>query len=189
VCITLSLAQFKQKDVELSLSGSFNSWKTSSTGSGQTNSSERTIGILSGSAGYFVVDGLSLEGEVGIVAVEDEDAAQYVLAGISYTSLSPGSNIAPFVHAGYGISNAVQYPMLGGAPMKITDEMDVKVLNLGGGLKYLVNPWAALRLELNYRTHSWSRENTYYGYSSPYTSKTDYQYANLGVMLGFAVLL
>lgn len=74
--------------------------------------------------------------------------------------------------------------------MKISNEMDVKVTTVGGGVKYLVSPWAALRLEINYKSHNGSREyETSYSYPDRYASKMEYQYSNVGLLVGFSILL
>lgn len=187
--LALSLSQFKQKCIELAFSGSVSSWTTSSTFSGQGNSESRAIVIVSSTIGYFVADGVSIEGEVGVVAMEKQNPSQYVLAGLSYTYSISELNIAPFFHAGYGVSNSVQLPTLGGLPVRTMNDMNVKVLNVGGGMKFLVSSGAALRLELNYRSHSWS-ENinySYYPYSMP--SNVDYKYSNVGLLIGFSILI
>jgi hypothetical protein len=178
-------AQFKQGDVELSFSGSLGSLNASSTSSGYNHSESRNTAILSVVPGFYVIDGLSLEAELGLLAEEKAMPAQYLLGNVSYTYLIPESRVALFGRVGYGVSNSVQIPVQPGIVSRVTNNFDVGVFNAGAGVKILVSQGAALRAELNYKSHSWTTE-----YHSPYySSKTEYTYSNTGLLLGFSILI
>jgi hypothetical protein len=178
-------AQFKQGDVELSFSGSLGSWSNSSTSSGSTHSDSRNLAILSVVPGFYVIDGLSLEAELGLLAEEKAKPAQFVLGNVSYTYPIPESRVALYGRVGYGVSNAIQLPVPLGIVSRVSNDFDVGVFNAGAGLKILVSQGAAIRVELNYKSHSWTTEYQSYYYSS----KTDYTYSNTGLLLGFSILI
>jgi hypothetical protein len=178
-------AQFKQGDVELSFSGSLGSWNTSSTSSGYNLSQSRNVAIISVVPGFYVVDGLSLEPELGLLAEEKAKPAQFLLGNVSYAYRIPDSKIALFGRVGYGFSNAIQLPVQPGIVSRVSNDFDVGVFNAGAGVKILVSQGAAVRAELNYKSHSWTTE-----YHSPYySSKTEYTYSNTGLLLGFSILI
>jgi hypothetical protein len=180
-----SSAQFKQGDVELSFSGSLGSLSNSSNTSGYNYSESRNVAILSVVPGYYIIDGLSLEAELGLLAEEKASPAQYLLGNVSYTYRIPESRVALFGRVGYGVSNSIQIPMQLGIVSRVTSNFDVGVFNAGAGVKILVSQGAALRAELNYKSHSWTSEY----HSAYYSSKTDYTYSNTGLLLGFSILI
>jgi hypothetical protein len=137
--------------------------------------------------GYYLIDGLSIEAELGLLAVEKEDPAQFILGNVSYTYRLPDSRVALYGRIGYGVSNSVQLPVQPGIVSRVTNNFDVNVFNGGVGLKILVSQGAALRAELNYKRHSWTTE--YHSYYGGYSSKTDYTYSNTGLLLGFSILI
>jgi hypothetical protein len=178
-------AQFKQGDVELSFSGGLDSWSNSSTSSGSTHSDSRNLAILSVVPGFYVIDGLSLEAELGLFAEEKAKPAEFLLGNISYTYPIPESRVALFGRVGYGFSNAWQLPVPLGTVLRVSNDFDVGVFNAGAGVKILVSQGVALRAELNYKSHSWTTEyHSYY-----YSSKTEYTYSNTGLLLGFSILI
>jgi opacity protein-like surface antigen len=181
----MSSAQFKKGDVELSFSGSLGSntiTESSSGGYSFSNSSTEKYLFFSVSPGYYLLDGLSVEPEISFTANQHEQPAQYLLLNLSYTYLLPNSREALFLRAGYGISNSVQMPVLGAAVVHTSDKFNVGVLNLGAGAKFLVTQSVILRAEVNYRSHTWSNDEGY-GYSD------DYAYSNVGLLVGFSILL
>jgi hypothetical protein len=180
-------AQFKQGDVELSFSGSLGSWNNSSSSSGYNYSESRNMAIISVVPGYYIVDGLSLEAELGLLAEEKAKPAQYLLGNVSYTYLIPESRVALFGRVGYGASNSVQIPVQLGIVSRVTNNFDVGVFNAGAGVKILVSQGAALRAEVSYKSHSWTTQ--YPGYFGGSSYKTEYTYSNTGLLLGFSILI
>lgn len=184
------IGQFKQKDVELAFSGTLGSWSEKMTSGGSSHSESAKYLSLFVEPGFYVADGLSLEPEFGVMALENEPPTFYLLGNVSYTYLPPDSRTAIYALAGYGVSNAVQYPIYNGAIVKLSKKMDVTVLNVGFGIKALVSERVALRVGFNYKDHRYSPENTYnynpYGYTP---STVEYSYSNVGLLMGFSVLL
>lgn len=181
-------SQFKQGDVELSFFGNMGSFESKSTTSGlygDTYSDSRKYITISFASGYFIIDGLSLEPEVKWIAVEKTSPAFYLLGNISYTHLLPESKVGLFARVGYGVSNSILAPIFGGIIIRNSDKLDICTFNAGAGTKYLVHEHVALRVEINYKSQSWSREETYWGTTTKYeTSNTD-----IGLLLGFSILL
>jgi len=186
---SMSNAQFKKGEVELSLSGSLgsmtNKYTTTSTGGKWSNSESNNYLFVSVMPGYYLVDGLSVEPEIGFLAVQHSEPAEYFLFNLSYTYLIPDTREALYARAGYGIANSVEMPYFSGAIGKFSDKLNVGVINLGGGVKFLLTNSVALRTELNYRTHTWSN-SVDYGYGS-YSS--DQTMSNFGLLIGFSILL
>lgn len=186
ILCSFAVAQFQQGDVEIAFSGNFGSLETSRTSGGSTQSESSTYFNLSITPGYYVANGFSIEPEFALLAVEDEEPAQYVLGNISYTYRLPESDVALFGRAGYGVSNSIQFPVPGGINLRISDKFDVGVLNLGAGVKYVIKNAVALRTEMNYRRHSWTTESfSFFGGSF----KSERTYTNIGLLFGFSVLL
>ncbi len=180
---SLSNAQFKEGDVELSFSGSIGSWSPPSTPDYKIESENYASFYIV--PGYYVVNGLSIEPELGLMAMEKSKPGQYVLMNLSYTYLIPDSKIGCFVRAGYGLANAFEYPFGNGIVVPASDKFNVGVLNLGAGAKFLISSNVLIRAEFNFKQHSWTYEynSTYYSYSA------DYKESTLGVVLGFSILL
>ncbi|HUI29542.1 MAG TPA: outer membrane beta-barrel protein [Candidatus Acidoferrales bacterium] len=187
---SMSNAQFNKGDLELSFSGSLGSTTDKSTGTylGNSSSDSQTEQFLffSISPGYYLLDGLSVEPEISLMAVQHAQPAQYFLLNLSYTYLPPNSKAALFVRAGYGISNSIQVPMMGGGTVvQMSDKFDIGVINLGAGAKFLLTQSVVLRAEVNYRSHAWSSSEDF-GYGS---YKYDYVFSHVGLLVGFSILL
>ena len=185
--VSNSNAQFKTGDFEFSFSGSFSSMTVKNSTSSpyystSTHSESRNTMDISFSPGYYIFDGVSIEAELGLVAVEKMKPSQYVLLNLGYTYLLPESKVALFAHGGYGFANAVEVPYLNNALAFTSNKFNVKVINLGAGVKYLVTSNVIIHTEVNYRNHDWTDE--YSGYYS-----TDNTISNIGLMLGVSILL
>jgi hypothetical protein len=128
--------------------------------------------------GFFVADGLSIEPEISILALEDAKPSFSIIPNLSYTYLIPQSRIALYSRAGYGLSNSRS---LFGLLIRNSDKMDIGILNFGTGIKYLVSAGAALRIELNYKRTSQERD------FNEFTENTTLQTFRL--LFGFSVLL
>lgn len=178
-----SNAQFKQGQVELSFSGSIGSFSPPSTPDYKLDAQNYVS--LYVVPGYYILDGLSVEPELGLMAEESSKPAQYLLLNLSYTYLIPETKIGCFVRGGYGISNSMEYPFGNGVVIPASDKFNVGVLNLGVGAKFLISSSVLIRTEFNYKKHSWKDE-----YNSPYYSYSlDFTESTIGVILGFSILL
>jgi len=182
-----SNAQFKTGDFEFSFSGSFSSMTVKNSTSSpyystSTHSESRNTMDISFSPGYYIYDGVSIEAEFGLVAVEKIKPSQYILLNLGYTYLLPESKLALFAHGGYGFANSVEIPYLNNALALSSNKFNVKIINLGAGIKYLVTSNVIIHTEVNYRIHDWTDE--YGGYYS-----TDNTISNVGLILGFSILL
>jgi len=180
---SIAIAQFEKDCVELSLSGSIGSLTETGSAGSISISQSFTYLFLTTALDYYVSDGLSLEPEIGFMAIEKSSPSQSVLLNLSYTSRLPKSMVALFLRGGYGLGNSLTISPYGNIPMQISNKWDVNTLNFGAGLKILFNENVALRTELNYRRQSFTRGSTYY------SSSQDYVYSNVGLLLGFSILL
>jgi opacity protein-like surface antigen len=178
--ITNVQAQFNKGDVELSFSGSFSSMSYKS--SGYDDSESNTIFTLSIIPGYYFLDGFSVEPEIGVMKIDDDDAAFYLLGNLSFTHLLEGGRLAVFGRAGYGKSNSVVTPFGGSGFFRVSNGFDVDVINVGGGTKYLITDNVVLRAEINYRSHKWN-EDYWLG------EKEDLTMSNMGLLVGFSINL
>ena len=139
---------------------------------------------------YYIIDGLSIEPEIVIALVAPDsgpssDAFSF-LGNLAYTFSSPGSYVAEFIRAGYGISNGLQIPT-GEKPFLFqlnegsgTSFSSVSLLHLGVGLKFLIGAHAAIRTELFYLSQSYSSSSS--GFSA------DSWNGMIGIQFGISLL-
>lgn len=155
-----------------------------STGGGQTHSgSSEATGFfaLDFRAGGYLADGFSIEPEVYVLAVEKELPSFNLGGNVAYTFTIPESIVKPFVIAGYGIGNAA--PIMQRLLGRSSDELDIPVLRVGGGIKVFVSKSVALKVE--YRYERYTQEETTQIFNSSYTSTSTSNYHN--VLFGFSV--
>jgi opacity protein-like surface antigen len=177
---------FKQASWELNFTGSLGSIESQSEYSSSyyyysdSNSESHKYFQLGIIPAYYLVDGLAIEPEINMFAVETEKPAFLLLGNLAYTVNIKNSKLFPFIRAGYGITNSLQIPVNGNL-IRITSDMDIGVLNLGAGLKTLLTESILLRTEINYRKFSYSDEGTGYKYSMNISS--------IALVFGFSVLL
>lgn len=183
--------QFSQGKWELGLSGSVGSlkmeseYKSSLSSSIKTNSDSRTFFQLNVTPAYFVMEGLSVEPEIDFLLMEGGKPAYLFLGNVSYSMFLENSFLAPFVRAGYGISNSVVFPFQPGFINRVSNKLDVPILNLGAGLKLAVTENVLIRTELNYRSLSY--KTNYLSYNT--ISNYKYTYSFITMLFGFSVLL
>jgi hypothetical protein len=180
MCLFLhAQAQFDKGDVEIAFTGSFSSFSAKYEG---YDSESSTIILISVMPGYYFSKGFSVEPEIGLMKIEDEDAATYLLGNLSYTHLLDNGKVALFGRAGYGRSNSILIPFVGSGFFRVSESFDVNVLNFGAGIKYLLTNSVVIRGELNYRSHQWS-EDYWWG------EKEEVTYSNTGLLIGFSIIL
>jgi opacity protein-like surface antigen len=184
-----ALSQTQSKSWEFSLATNVGSTSSSVTftsgGRTETNESDaQTYLGLDVRAGYFVVDGFSLEPEIYVLAVDKMRPMFNIGANAAYTFTIPESPVKPFVTAGYGIGNS--NPMMQRLYQRSSEAMDVPVLRAGGGLKVFISKQVALKLEYRYERYTQENsETSYWGYSYSYEAVSNYH----NVLIGFSVFL
>ncbi len=181
-------AQTEGGSWEFSLAGNVGSTTTSSeyTYGGQTRTSDgeaQTYLGLDLRVGAYVVNGFSLEPEVYLLAVDKVPPTWNLGANASYTFTIPESPVKPFITAGYGIGNGI--PLMQRLFNRSSDDLDIPVLRVGGGVKVFFSRYVALKAE--YRYERYSQENSYG--SSFYSSTTKYTFNFHNVLFGFSVFL
>jgi hypothetical protein len=186
------LSQTTAGNWELSLAGNLGSMQSSHESSWSSNgytehsSSDgdaQTYLGLNLRAGIFVADGFSLEPELYMLAVMDEQPAFNIGANASYTFDVPNSQVKPFLTAGYGIGNAI--PLMQRLLGRQSGDFDIPVIRGGGGFKIFVSKQVALKIEYRYERYTNEDESSSLYYKS--TSKTTMNLHN--ILFGFSVFL
>ncbi|MBK8551092.1 MAG: outer membrane beta-barrel protein [Ignavibacteria bacterium] len=103
---------------------------------------------------YYIEKGFSIEPQFDINVTENIEPKFNFIGNLSYTFRIENSGFAPYLKAGYGLSNSVTGT---GYPEYVyyyhSDKFDIGVFNSALGLKFLVNKKIALRGELNYKEY------------------------------------
>jgi hypothetical protein len=194
LCAGLTKGQFKQGDWELGLVGSLGSMSVTSSSSfnssyysGSSSSDSKSYGyaIISLSPAFYIADGLSIEPEIGLTAIEEQSPAQFIIGNLSYTYFLHASKTALFARIGYGVSNSWLFTYNERAYNKQSSSLDIKLVNIGAGLKFLVTSSVILKSEINYLMQKY--ENKYS--DSFYTSKEELNMNHVSLLFGFAILL
>ncbi len=183
-----ALSQTEKGSWEFSLAGNFGSQSASSeyTTGGRTYSNESDATGYVGldvRVGAYILDAFSVEPEIYFLAVEDSPPAYNIGANLGYTFSILESPVKPFVIAGYGIGNGT--PIMQRLLGRSSDEFDIPVLRLGGGVKFFVSRYVALKAEFRYERYSHEETQTYYSISS--TSRSIVNFHN--VLFGVSVFL
>ena len=177
---------FHQGSWEFNLTGSFGSINNETefssafyNGSVSEDFKYFQIGII---PGYYITQGLSFEPEINMFAIEGSKPAYMLLGNVGYTFTIENSMFYPFVHAGYGVTNAFQIPVNTSLSL-MSHKLDIGVLNLGAGLKTKLSESILLRTEINYRKYSYSPDEAVYGAS--YSMNL----SSIALVFGFSFLL
>ena len=183
-----AMAQGNKYSTELSFSGTGGWVSTSHSAGGQSSSSDAQGYVtLAARCGYFVYEGLSIEPEVALTAMEGTEPAHVLAANISYTFFPANSTVCPFVLGGIGISNAIPF---GPNPIgKTTDGMDVFMLGAGAGVKVFLAESAALRFEYRYQRFSYDYEYITSYYPTIKKSTMDYAVNMHRVFVGVSIFI
>jgi hypothetical protein len=183
-------AQFEQGNVEISLMGTGGYTKESPS---MYSSNAESIGyvLINTCIGYYLVDGLSIEPQIGLLAIEKVPPSQSILLNLSFSTRLPNSDIAIFLRGGYGFSNSISSPLLAYTPIRRRDQWDIRITNLGGGVKFILKEYIALKVEGNYREESFPYELTHYSYSpyGSYDESTEYSTSSFGILIGVSFIL
>lgn len=187
-----ALSQTQPGSWELSVAGNFGSISTSSeyTVAGQTNSQEGEAQSYLGldlRVGWFALEGLSIEPEIYILAIEQEPPTFNLGANLAYTFTIPSSPVKPYITAGYGIGNGI--PIMQRLMGRTSDKLDIPVLRVGGGVKLFLSKQVALKLEYRYERYSYETSATYsfYPYTYSYNAKEVWNHHT--VLFGISVFL
>lgn len=160
-------SQFTQNSWEAGVLINGGLTSTSSFTSDPGNSAYFSLIIL---PAYYILNGLSFEPQITIIVTEHIEPEFNFIGNLSYTFRIKNSGFAPYLSAGYGVSNSVSvknlsYDWQGGSGFKSiyhSDKFDIGVFNSSAGMKYLINKKLALRGELNYRIYHGNE-----GYAGP----------------------
>lgn len=185
---SIALSQMQQGGWEFSVSGAFASLSSKteysgSVGSHTYESEAESYFTVMLRPGFYVIDGLEIEPEISWGGASGVPPSYSFSGNASYNFLIPGSRVAPFVLAGYGIGNSM--PMMGLMIARFSDSFDVSVLNAGAGLKVFATKSVAFRAEYRYQRFARGDIRAPGGYSS----SMDVTYNLHNVFLGVSVFL
>jgi len=177
--VNVTSAQERTRNVEFSIAGSMQAY----VGEDET---EHYISLPI-RIGAFVTPNILIEAE-GIVTGWDEEMYDdtevgYVISLNGSYNIIATEELMPFFLLGIGFSNGL--PLANAIAFYDGDGPRPTVLNAGAGMKFLVSPMAALRIE--YRLQDFSGEKTRETWSGTYTDKIDVTLHSLffGVSLFF----
>jgi len=199
-----SQTYFKQGDIEINFSMNLGAGFSTSTNTTSTKNfspydssyniytntySERPFNfMLTSSIGYCVIDGLSIEPELDINLITDEDISISLLANLTYNFNITRKTTYPFITVGYGLSNYNTYSYYSNSGNN--NSLDTKVFNAGLGIKFFYTSGTAMTMEINYKNLSNSVSSSYDepGYYQSATT-TDFSIEVITIAIGFSVLL
>jgi hypothetical protein len=152
--------------------------------------SDREFNLLfTASFGYCIVDGLTIEPELDINLVTDNETSISLIGNLTYNFNIPRKNTYPFIKLGYGLSNYYSDSHYGYSNESGGSSLDTRVINAGAGLKFLYSSGMALKLEINFKNYNYSTTSSY----------TDQYYLNaiqldgdmnvISLSIGFSILL
>ncbi len=179
----ICMAQFEKGSIELSLVGM--------AGAQKSTAEYKTYAFASTSIDLFVAEYISIEPQVDVLFNPLGPPAESIIGNISGSQRIANSNIAFFVKAGYGRGNSAIYPMTSEmTPRHVVDGWNVGIVDVGGGIKYLISNKAALKIEANFREETFP---TIFYYFSPYgqvnTYEADVTDSNIALLIGFSIFL
>lgn len=183
-------AQTQKGAWEFSVSGTVGSLVTAAVvqsqqfGTQKFESDPMAYAALAFRPGYYIVNGLAIEPEFQWYALARQSPRFPLSGNLSYNLFFPNSRVIPFLLAGYGVSNSGPV-LVPGVRFKVSDEMNVHVLNLGAGAKLFVGENVAFRSEYRFQRFSHTQEFSFPQLSS--TTNTVYQYHNL--LVGISVFV
>lgn len=156
------------------------------------NYSDRRFNLLfTTSIGYCVIDGLTIEPELDINLITDDETSISVIGNLTYNFNISKKSIYPFIKVGYGLSNYNNnnYYYYGYANESSGSSLDTRVINAGAGLKILYSSGMALKLEINFKNFNYSTSDSYSNEYSQSTYKIDSDMNVISLSIGFSILL
>lgn len=165
------------KRFELSFSGGYESVSSgSSSGSG--------VFLLTPRLGYFVFQGIEIEGEGTMAFAGGSDPAYVFNGNLSYNFPLEGRAF-PFILVGLGVANSV--PTFN-VPILTFNHTSLGVLNLGVGIKALVGENVSMRVEYRYQKFTGSQQiEPLFTYPYYANGAMDIDIHLTSVMAGFSV--
>ncbi len=111
-----------------------------------TGSNREIYFNLNTSIGYYIIDGLSVEPELGFNLNFDGVTAM-VIGNLCYTFNNDSRSTYPFAKASYGFTDILNYA---NSNAGIFESLNYKVIGVGAGLKFLQTSSRAFLLEITY---------------------------------------
>lgn len=173
---------YKQGDWEFSLTSNIggSSKQTKDTYIYSYDRTEKGIySNLGVSTGYYIINGLSIEPEFNLNLNSDGFSVS-MLGNLCYTFYLPQKNIYPYLKLGYGVSNDPDNQN------GLFEDLNLKTINAGAGLKFMYFARMAFKMEINYRSLNGSK--TFYP-DTPDSYTTETITSIFSVSLGISLLL
>ena len=155
------------------------------------NYSDRPFNLLfTASIGYCIIDGLTIEPELDINLITDDETSISLIGNLTYNFSIPRKNTYPFIKLGYGLSNYYSDRYYYGYQNESGgNSLDTRVFNAGTGVKFLYSSGMALKLEINFKNFNYSTSNSYSNEYSQSTYKIDNDMNVISLSIGFSILL
>jgi hypothetical protein len=152
--------------------------------------SDREFNLLfTASFGYCIVDGLTIEPELDINLVTDNETSISLIGNLTYNFNIPRKNTYPFIKLGYGLSNYYSDSHYGYSNESGGNSLDTRVFNAGAGLKFLYSSGMALKLEINFKNYNYSTTSSYTDQYYQNASQLDGDMDVISLSIGFSILL
>jgi hypothetical protein len=149
---------FKQSDWEVSTSAALGvrSISFESVENYYSNAENEGYFEISVTTAYYFIDGLAFEPELNFNFFDEVTLS--LIANLSYTINIPRKSIYPYFKLGYGVSGFEAYYYYYESSEGLFESLDARVFNAAAGLKVIQSSSFALRLELNYKNFSLSKD-------------------------------
>lgn len=184
--VTTSFAQIKDGKIEVSASGTFGSFSTSTVSNSYSYESEgKTYLSTSIKLGYHLISGFEIEPELYTYIIEKSKPTFVISTNVLYNYSIPDSKIYPFVLLGYGLGNSYPIIVIPNVFIRMSDEFNVGCFNAGVGLKYFINDNVGLRIEYRYQKYSHNDDMQLYNS----TQNNQFNVKMHSVLFGFSILL
>lgn len=132
---------------------------------------------------YFVTQNIGIGAEVIFTDGKGEQNTGYILNGIVEVAFPTPDGIIPFLNAGYGISNGSY--VIDRLALKAYDDVNLGVLNLGGGIRMPFGEKVFGKTEVRYQKFSGEyKYDTFFG-----TQTIDIATTYVNVLFGLSLLL
>ena len=139
---------------------------------------------MKASLGYYLIDGLSFEPELGI-NLNFEGSTAVKPGNISYTFNTEVRTLFPYLKAGYGVTDVQNYTSPGSG---LFESLNYKVISFSLGFKFIQSFHRAIKVELNYKRVSGSDGLLYYydPYGSAVSPEIETTMSILSISFGYS---
>jgi hypothetical protein len=138
------------------------------------------------STGFYIFNGLSIEPEFTINSYT-EGFSVSILGNLCYTFYLPQKKNFPYVTLGYGLSSGIP-SNYDSNPGDQFESLDLKLIDVGAGLKLMYSPGMSFKVEINYRNLSGSNVYSYSDQNGSISDTSEITTSIFSVLLGISIL-